>query len=65
MEIREGNVIINVDAKMDDGEKELVTDCAIILDAILTTRRLDFKVVSGSALKTILGYICTLLEEKK
>lgn len=65
MEIRKGNVIINVDAKMDPGEKQMVEDCALILDEVIATRRLDFKLVSGSAYKTVLGYIGAMLEREK
>lgn len=65
MEIRKGNVIINVDAKMDDGEKQMVEDCALILDEVFATRRLEFKLVCGSAFKTVLGFIGAMMEEKK
>jgi len=65
MEIREGNVIINVDEEMDDGEKQMVNDCAVILDAVITTRRLDFKIACGSAFKTVLEYIYAMLQGEK
>jgi len=65
MEIRKGNVIINVDAKMDDGEKQMVEDCAMIIDEVITTRRLDFKIACGAAFKTVLGYIGAMMEEGK
>lgn len=65
MEARKGNVIINVDAEMDDGEKQLVEDCALIIDEVISTRRLEFKLVCGSAFKTVLGFIGAMMEEGK
>lgn len=65
MEVRKGNVIINVDAKMDDGEKQLVEDCAMIIDEVIATRRLEFKLVCGSAFKTVLGFMGAMMKEGK
>ena len=65
MEVREGNVIINIDQKLEDNEKQLVKDCAVIIDAIITSRRNDFNIVVYVANNIILDYVLTMLGKKK
>lgn len=65
MEIREGNVIINIDAKLEDNEKQLVKDCAVIINAIITSRRNDFNLMTYVAFNTVLDYMLTMLGKKK
>ena len=65
MEIREGNVIINIDQKLEDNEKQLVKDCAVIIDAIITSRRNDFNLMTYVAFNTVLDYMLTMLGKKK
>lgn len=65
MEIREGNVIINVDDGLDKVEQEIVGNCASIIDAVVTTKRSDFRLVSQRALIKVLQYIATILEKER
>lgn len=65
MEIREGNVIINIDQELEKGEQQLVKDCAVIIDAIITSRRNDFNLMTYVAFNTILDYMLTMLGKKK
>lgn len=66
MEIREGNIIINVDQKLDSGEQRLVKECGIILRTILERpKRNDFKIMTAGAFGTVMEYLLTMLKFEK
>jgi len=64
MEIREGNVIINIDQQLEGNEEQLVKDCAVIIDAVITSRRNDFNIVAYASFSTVLDYILAMLAKE-
>lgn len=64
MEVREGNVIINVDQQLEGNEEQLIKDCAVIIDAVITSRRNDFALMTYAAFNTVLDYILAMLAKE-
>ena len=65
MEIREGNVIINVDEKLDKTGEQFVSYAAKVINAVVTVRHNNVYAIAVAGLDTTVNFMLVVEKMKK